>query len=779
MHDFEERYSSVPEQGEEIGASDLRWPKEPSAWPEPAGRPTEEDPSRGAPAPGRRRAADALRALLSHAPMSANPSTELARPPIPRRERAYPWYLRAVSALGLLVVVLVTANADWGSVANSPAEYGLFVAFIVLGELMPIEIARRGNDDSVTVSTAFAFAALLAFGAGPAIAAYAGASVVFDIVNRSPPARLTFNAGQYALSLAAAAWVLELSHVLPYSAETIASHLPVIFAAAALSFLVNTALAGAAPALVRGIGVFGYLRKDLGFQLLTSGLLLGISPVIVIAADASLALVPLLFLPTLAVYMAGRQSLISEYHASHDVLTGLPNRSLLHDRLEHDVALARRDGTAISVMILDLDDFKDVNDTLGHLHGDLLLQAIGPRIRTVLRETDTLARLGGDEFAVVLPGVSGLDDAVTVATKITEALERPFTVAGMWLDVRASIGIACFPQDGEDVGVLVRHADVALYTAKSSKTAWEAYSPDEDEHTRERLALAAQLRRGIARGELELHYQPKFTLPAGELRDVEALVRWRHPQLGLLAPDAFIPLAEQTGLIRPLTERVLDEALRQTRSWRDVGFEVRVSVNLSTRNLVDRGLAATLRELLGKWGLSASALQLEITESALIDEARRATAALEELSSLGIRLAIDDFGTGYSSLTYLKRLPVSEIKIDKSFVANMLNSREDAVIVRSTIELARNLGLETTAEGVEDESICRQLTAWGCDFAQGFLLGRPVQGADVIREADRGRFLREPPPGTGPQEATQAGDAPLLAAVRADDPRPIRKAVEP
>jgi len=273
---------------------------------------------------------------------------------------------------------LLIAFGDWGTVARSPWEYGLFAFFVLLGELMPIGIARQGNDDAVTISTAFAFAALLAFGAGPAIALYAGASIVFDLVHRSPASRLTFNAGQYALSLAAAAGVLQLIHELPYPAESIPARLPAIFAGAAVSFLGNTALAGTAPALLSGTNVLGYLRRDLAFQMLTSGLLLAISPVIVIAADASLALVPLLFLPTLAIYMAGRQSLISEYHAAHDGLTGLPNRSLLHDRLEHDLALARREGTAVGVMILDLDDFKDVNDTLGHLHGDLVLQAIGP-----------------------------------------------------------------------------------------------------------------------------------------------------------------------------------------------------------------------------------------------------------------------------------------------------------------------------------------------------------------------------------------------------------------
>jgi len=685
-----------------------------------------------------------FRTLPGRAFEGPDPAADSVRPARQRSERAYPRYLTAVSSAGLVTLVLLVAFADWGAVAHSPWEYAIFAVFVLLGELLPIGIARHGNtDDAVTVSTAFAFAALLAFGAGPAIAAYAGASVVFDLVNRSPASRLMFNAGQYALSLAAAAGVLRLFHELPFPAESIPDRLPEIFLAAAVSFLVNTALAGTAPALLSGARVIAYLRRDLGFQVLTSGLLLAISPVIVIAADAGLALVPLLFLPTLAIYMAGRESLISEYHASHDMLTGLPNRALLRDRLEHDLALARRDGTGVGVMILDVDDFKDVNDTLGHHHGDLVLQAIGTRFREVLRETDTLARLGGDEFAVVLPSISGLEDAITVSTKITEGLERPFCIAGLLLDVRTSIGIACFPEDGGDVGVLLRHADVALYKAKHSKTAWEAYSPEEDEHTRERLALAAQLRRGIASGELELHYQPKFALPTGEVRDVEALVRWRHPELGLLPPDEFIPLAEQTGLIRPLTEHVLNEALGQARAWCEAGLELRVSVNLSTRNLVDRGLTTMLRELLDKWGLGASALQLEITESALIDEGRRATTALNELSSLGIRLAIDDFGTGYSSLTYLKRLPVSEIKIDKSFVSNMLASREDAVIVRSTIELARDLGLDTTAEGVEQESTCRQLTAWGCHFAQGFFLGRPVSASEVMKRAEGGRFARD------------------------------------
>jgi diguanylate cyclase (GGDEF)-like protein len=656
-----------------------------------------------------------------------------------RSHRAYGAYVGTVSLAGVVVLGAILALADWSPVADSPGEYGMFGLFVLAGELIPIRISRSGTDDMVTVSTAFAFAVLLAFGAGPAIAVYAGTSVIGDLFNRSPARRVIFNAAQYTLSFAAGSGILSQAHSLPYAAGAVPDRLPIILAAAAVYFLANTALAGTAAALHRGAPVLDYLRTDIGFHILTSGLLLAISPVIVVAADVSLALVPLVALPTVAIYISGRHSLLSEYRASHDPLTGLPNRSFLHNCLEHDLALARRDGTAVGVLLLDLDDFKDINDTLGHHYGDLVLRAIGPRVSDLLRETDPLARLGGDEFAVVLPQISGRDAASVVATKIIGALEQPFEIAGMWLDVRTSIGTACFPDDGQDVGTLLRHADVALYRAKRSRTGCEPYSAEEDEHTRERLALIGQLRHAIASGELELHYQPKFTLRGGELEGVEALVRWRHPELGLVPPDAFIPLAEQTGLIRPLTAKLLDGAIWQARAWRDAGLDVRVSVNVSTRCLADRGLAITLRELLERWQVPPSSLLLEITESALIEEATRVNVALEELSLLGVKLSIDDFGTGYSSLTYLKRLPVSEIKIDRSFVSQMTRSRDDSVIVRSTIELARGLGLETTAEGVEEEDACRQLTEWGCQFAQGFFLARPVPGPEVPAEAERGR----------------------------------------
>ena len=437
-------------------------------------------------------------------------------------------------------------------------------------------------------------------------------------------------------------------------------------------------------------------------------------------------LLPLLLGPMLAIYLGARQSMINEYRASHDVLTDLPNRSLLQDRLRHDVALARRDGTTVAVMLLDLDDFKDVNDTLGHHHGDLLLQGIGPRLGGVLRETDTLARLGGDEFAIVAPQLSGQPAAFALATRVIQALERPFLVE--------ELTIACFPDHGDDIEELVQRADVAMYRAKEAKTGYEAYNSGEDNHSRERLALVAQLRHAIDHGELVVHYQPKVSLVDSRVQGAEAHVRWRHPELGLIGPDRFLPLAEHTGLIHPLTAHVLEAAAGQCGAWRGMGIDLRMAVNLSPRSLLDQDLVGTLRRLLGSCDLPPEAIQLEITESAIMADARRAIAVLDELRSMGIGLAIDDFGTGYSSLSQLKQLPVDEIKVDKSFVLNMDEDADDSAIVHSTIELGHNLGLKTTAEGVESEVTRRQLADWGCDFAQGFYFGRPIPAAELTDE---------------------------------------------
>jgi diguanylate cyclase (GGDEF)-like protein len=426
-----------------------------------------------------------------------------------------------------------------------------------------------------------------------------------------------------------------------------------------------------------------------------------------------------------------RQAAENEHLALHDPLTDLPNRSLFHDRSQQAILSARRDGTGVALMILDLDRFKEVNDTLGHHNGDLLLQEIGARLRTGLRESDSVARLGGDEFGLLLPHVADGDEAVMLGERVRAVLRRPFTLEGVTLDLEASVGVALYPKHGDDVDTLLQRADVAMYLAKEDRSGCELYAADRDEYSPHRLALAAELRRALDERELVLHYQPKADLTNDRIVAVEALVRWEHPEHGLLTPDQFVPLAEATGLIRELTLRVLDEALRQQRAWRDDGIDLRVAVNLSARDLYDLTLPATVAELLATHDVPATGLELEITESVIVADPMRARAILNRLSAMGIVLAVDDYGTGYSSLGYLKRLPIDEMKIDRSFVMQMTDDRNDAAIVRSTVELGRNLGLRVVAEGVETAAAWAHLKALGCNFAQGYYLSRPVPAGEI------------------------------------------------
>ncbi len=419
------------------------------------------------------------------------------------------------------------------------------------------------------------------------------------------------------------------------------------------------------------------------------------------------------------------------HQALHDSLTGLPNRTLLNDRIAQAIAHGRRDGTSVTLLLLDLDRFKEINDTFGHHHGDLVLQGAAERVRAAVRATDTVARLGGDEFAVVLAGdaTAGME----VARKIARCLEAPMAVAGQALHPAVSIGIAQFPEHGLDAATLLRCADVAMYAAKHEGQDVMAYAPERDPHSAERLALIAALRQAVARGALALHYQPQVDLDTGRVRGVEALVRWPHPDLGLLAPDRFIGLAEQTGQMGALTRWVLEEAIRQAHIWQERGLAVPIAVNLSASSLLDAQLRAAVTELLAGYGVPPALLRLEVTESTLMVDADRALEVLVSLSELGIGLAIDDYGTGYSSLAYLKRLPVDEIKIDRSFVQQMADDTPDAVIVTSTIGLAHSLERTVVAEGVESERVLQLLREVGCDVAQGYHLSRPLPAEECER----------------------------------------------
>jgi diguanylate cyclase (GGDEF)-like protein len=425
-----------------------------------------------------------------------------------------------------------------------------------------------------------------------------------------------------------------------------------------------------------------------------------------------------------------RQSEENRMQALHDPLTGLPNRRSMYARLGKLVDDAR-DGRALALLVADLDGFKELNDTLGHHAGDAVLAQLGPRARDAVPEAEIVARMGGDEFAVLtyedVPG-----GAAGVAERIRAALIEPFMVDGISLAVQASIGIARYPEHGRDVHELMQHADVAMYQAKTQQAGWLEYEADRDDHSRVRLALAGELRRAISEGELVVHYQPKADLESGAVISVEALVRWEHPERGLLLPGEFLPMAEQTGLIRPLTLYVLEAAASQTCEWDELGLNLRVAVNLSMANMIDSQLPGDVAALLAKHRLAPSRLILEITENVVMADPARTIEILEQLRSLGVGLSLDDFGTGHSSLAYLRRLEVDELKIDRSFVTDMIHDDQNAAIVRSTIELAHAVGVRIVAEGVEDADTLFELKAMGADEAQGFYLSPGVPPTEIL-----------------------------------------------
>jgi diguanylate cyclase (GGDEF)-like protein len=421
------------------------------------------------------------------------------------------------------------------------------------------------------------------------------------------------------------------------------------------------------------------------------------------------------------------------HQALHDTLTGLPNRTALYERVRRATRGVKTFGGLAGLLLIDLDRFKEVNDTLGHDHGDRLLQDVAERLRSALRRGDTLARLGGDEFAVLLQDLSDRGAAVELAARLLDALERPFVVRDVPVQLEASIGVALCPDHGLDVTTLVQRADVAMYEAKREQGHIRVYDAARDPNSPARLERAGELRAALANGELVLHYQPKVSVDGGDVTGVEALVRWQHPRHGLLAPAEFLPLAERAGMMGDLTRWVIDAALQQARVWQDEGIEVRIAVNLAAANILDAGLPDAVAERLEHWGVPGERLTCELSEHTVMGDPRRAHDVLDRLRALGVRLSLDDYGTGHSSLSYLKRLPLDEVKIDRAFVAGIVGDVNDMLIVRSTIDLARSLGLEVVAEGVEGEEVLDHLRALRCHEAQGFHLSRPLPADALVR----------------------------------------------
>ncbi len=654
-----------------------------------------------------------------------------------------------IAALGAAVFCTLLAVTPAGAGHFTTAAFWALAVSVLVSELLPLEIPRISGDGEVTISTMFSFALLLTAGLIPAVAAQTVASAVQDVVARKPLWRIAFNMGQYTLTLAAAAFAIKLivGHDPPLGSRFGAVELAAVFAAAGAFFAVNLLLVTRATSLYEGTPLLSALRGDLVFSLSVGMVLLCLAPIVVTVLDFSPALFPLFFIPVFGIYSSGRQAARTakaEHEAMHDSLTGLPNRRWFREAVGR--ALAAPGVGRSAVMLVDLNRFKDVNDTLGHHHGDLVLREVGPRIRSCFRGEDLVARLGGDEFALFLRDVS--EQAVEAAVqRLQAALQAPFEADGISIELDASAGIAWAPDHGSDVDTLLQRADVAMYRAKETHRSLVAYRPEDDHHSHARLALVTDLRRALLEHRLVLHYQPQIDVRHGNTVAAEGLVRWNHPERGLLEPADFIGVAEETGVIKDLTYHVINLGLRDLGRWQHAGRDLALSLNIPGPCLLDRNFPLEVERLLGMHGVDGRSLTFELTESSLLVDPLLAKTTMEELSRLGISLAIDDFGTGYSSLAYLTDMPISEMKIDKSFVLGMHSDPRNAVIVKSTIELARNLKLRTVAEGIENADTLTRMLELGCDLAQGFHLSRGLPSEQLLGWCDaRAGSLVVPPP---------------------------------
>ncbi len=697
------------------------------------------------------------------------------RPDAPRHDR------RAIIRIYELLVTVPILVYLGMSIADQPSEFlnwQIFVwaAAVALAELLPVP-----TNVSMGFSLSFPLelsAALIWPTPIAAAIAFAGSADRREFRGEIPPLKALFIRSQIAVC------VIAESMLFKYFASLSAplwQQAAVTLLAAIAGYMVNSVLVAAYASLQSGKsigtilremheGVFGeFVLSYMGLAMFAVLVATGFSELNVIALfvfAAPLAFARQMFQRTHSLQVATNELAAkqaeNEHQAMHDALTGMPNRVLFQQRLQEVIDDARARGGRLAVMLMDLDHFKEINDTLGHHFGDMLLKEIGPRLSTVLRDEDMMARLGGDEFGLLLPDLPTEEIAIRVAGRMLEELEHPVTVEGLALDVSGSVGIALFPLQADDAETLLRRADVAMYAAKEAGGGYELYHEDLDRHNPQRLTLIGQVRPAIENDEFEMHYQPKVRLIDGRVAGAEALIRWQHPTLGLVTPDEFIPLVEKTVLLRPLTQYVIEAVLRQWRVWADMGIRIPIAINISPRSLLDQELPDQVEQKLRDFDVPPAFLRMELTESFLMADSGRSTVVLDRLSDVGVGLSIDDFGTGYSSLSHLKRLPIEEIKIDRSFVMQMHVDANDFMIVRATVDLGRNLGLRVVAEGVEDLATFDRLAEFGCDEAQGYYISRPVSAIEFTRWLSVRNLETEPPVGAGmaANERPGTGDDP-------------------
>jgi diguanylate cyclase (GGDEF)-like protein len=641
-------------------------------------------------------------------------------------------YLGSVYVVGAAALVWVFATAEWFVPGHVRDMILVLVALLLVGEFLPMRLWSNGSFQEYTFSGAFA---LVLLQSGPlvyAVIAQIVALLIEDVRQRRSLRVIAFNVAQYTVMFVVARLVICL--VEGVGVGTIPHISPVrqmlgLALAAVVYFVLNNALTATIFALTDGASVRGSIVEAMRDEMPVTPIVLGLAPMFAASLVFSIWTAPLCLFLIIAVRAAAKISTEHEIAALHDALTGLPNRALLLTRLRQSLEGARHDRPPALLMI-DLDHFKEINDSLGHAAGDELLELVATRLTDAVGPRDTVARLGGDEFAIVVDETTE-NDATALADRIAGALGESFRLAEVTLNVAASVGVAVAPRVAVDADTLIRRADLALYSAKQERGRHVLYNSCNDAHMADAPALMGELLHGIERGELRVHFQPKVSVRTGQVTGVEALVRWQHPTRGLLAPGLFLPAAENTPLIVPLTEQVIHDALTAVSAWRDAGLDIDVSINLTARQVANQDLPRQIESALSTHGLPGSALVVEVTESCLIANPVRTKEVLNNLRSAGVGLSIDDFGTGYSSFTQLRDLPVTEIKIDKSFVTTVNGSNANAAIVKSAIDLGHNLGLHVVAEGVETYACLDVLTDMGCDVMQGYLLARPMPAADV------------------------------------------------
>ncbi len=614
--------------------------------------------------------------------------------------------------------------------------FWVLAAMVVLGDIWPIVTPGRSSVEAPVASVTFSLAALFAWGLPVALLLRAASNFGVCLAERKALYRAAFNGASATLSIVAA-WAvlygLGIRSAPGHTVEPSGSCLPGLVLAGLALFAVNFVIISVAVALHAREPVLQTMRKTLVYQLFVNFVLVATAPLVTLAISTRSALVLLLFaFPFAAIYVNAAISVQREHQAHHDELTGLSNRKMLVRKLESTLAQAGQSGTNVGFLLLDLDRaLKEVNDTLGHAVGDRLLRIVAHRLTHSIRPGDMVARLGGDEFAVLLPAVKEAAAAREVAARLRAAVAEPIRLEGMSFVIEVSIGIAMYPEDATVGELLMQRADVAMYLAKQLRSGVERYVAELDRNSPSRLALFGDLRRGLDRGELELYFQPKVYLTDRRVAGMEAFVRWQHPDRGVLMPGDFIPQVQQSYLMREVTAFVIDGALAQAAQWHRCGMSVPVSLNVSGRDLLDSGLADMVAEGLARHRLPPEVLLLEIDERVLTSEPAHAVATAEALAEVGVALSLDDFGTGYSSLVRLKRLPVTEVKIDSSFVSRLLESPDDEVVVKSIVDLAAALGIRSVAEGVESAELATALLAMGCVAAQGWHFCRPLNAASA------------------------------------------------